>query len=119
MPSQCTCGNRFSVEHALSCAKDGFTIIGHNEVRDLTATLLTEVCHDVCIEPGLQPISHEVLTGATSNTQDGDRLDIAVMAFGGTYEKSFIDVRVFNPHVPPNRWIPLSSCYRKHEQTKK
>jgi hypothetical protein len=57
MPSKCACGNNFSVEHALSCAKGGFPSIRHNEIRDLTATLLTEVCHDVSVEPGLQPIS--------------------------------------------------------------
>ena len=68
MPSKCACGNNLSVEHALSCAKGGFPSIRHNEIRDLTATLLTEVCHDVCIEPGLQPISNEILTGATTNT---------------------------------------------------
>ena len=89
MPSKCACGNNLSVEHALSCAKGGFPSIRHNEIRDLTATLLTEVCHDVCIEPGLQPISNEILTGATTNTQDGARLDVAANGFwGGTYEKT-------------------------------
>ena len=120
MPSKCACGNNLSVEHVLSCAKGGFPSIRHNEIRDLTATLLTEVCHDVCIEPGLQPISNEILTGATTNTQDGARLDVAANRFwGGTYEKTFFDVRVFNRYAPSNSRIPLSSCYRKHEQTKK
>ena len=67
----CACGNKFSVEHALSCAKGGFPFIRHNEICNLTATLLTEVCHDVCIEPGLQPTPREILTGATANHQDG------------------------------------------------
>ena len=39
------------------CPYGGFPIIRHNEVRDLTATLLTEVCHNVATEPALQPIS--------------------------------------------------------------
>ena len=120
MPLKCACGNNFSVEHAFSCAKGGFPSIRHNEIRDLNATLLTEVCHNVNIEPGLQAISNEILTGATANTQDGARLDISADSFwGGTYEKSFFNVRVFNPDAPSNRRIPLSSCYRKHEQTKK
>jgi len=34
-----------------------FLTIRHNEFRDLTATLLTEVCHNVLTEPALQPIS--------------------------------------------------------------
>ena len=70
MPSMCTCGCNFSVEHALSCPKGGFPSIRHNEIRNLTATLLTEVCHDVCIGPGLQPVSNET-------RQDGARLDIS------------------------------------------
>ena len=49
----------------------------------LTANLLTEVCNDVCIELDLQPITEEVLTGATSNAQDGARLDIAANVFWG------------------------------------
>ena len=48
-----TCGSKFSIEHALSCPKGGFPSIRHNEVRDLTATLLTDVCHDVKVEPDL------------------------------------------------------------------
>ena len=32
---------------------------------------------DVCIEPHLQPITGEHLSGASANTQDGARLDIA------------------------------------------
>ena len=120
MPSICTCGSRFSVEHALSCAKGGFPSIRHNEIRNLTATLLTEVCHNVSIEPGLQPVPNETLTGASANRQDGARLDIAANGFwGGTFERTFFDVRVFDPHAPSNRHTQLSSCYRKHEQTKK
>ena len=120
MPCTCACGNGFSVEHALSCAKGGFPSIQHNEIRNLTATLLTEVCHDVCIEPGLQPIPREILTGATANHQDGARLDIATSGFwGGSYERTYFNVRVFNPHPPSNRNTSLPSCYRKHEQIKK
>lgn len=39
----------------------------NNEIRDLTANLSNEVCSVVCIEPGLQSITREILTGATSN----------------------------------------------------
>ena len=34
------------------------------------ATLLTEVCHNVYIEPGLQPVSNETLVGTSANCQD-------------------------------------------------
>ena len=48
-PSSCACGANFSVEHALSCPKGGFPIVRHNEIRNLAANLLTEVCHDVSV----------------------------------------------------------------------
>lgn len=57
MPSTGDCGKHFTVEHALSHGKGGFPSIRHNKIRDITATLLTEVCYDVCMEPDLQPVS--------------------------------------------------------------
>ena len=39
------------------CPNGGFPSIRHNEVRDLTADLLTEVCHDVEIEPKMQELT--------------------------------------------------------------
>ena len=53
----CACSSVFSVEHALSCPKGSSPTICHNEIRDLTASLLTEVCHEVSIEPDLQIIT--------------------------------------------------------------
>jgi len=58
-PTHCACDSSFSVDHALSCSKGGFPSIRHNEVRDLTAELLTEVCHDVEVEPHLQSLNDE------------------------------------------------------------
>ena len=92
----------------------------HNEVRDITATLLTEVCHGVMTEPHLQSLSGESLSHHSTNTQDGARLDVAMYGFwGGRFEKAFIDVRIFNPSAQSNRHGPLSSVYRKHEQEKR
>ena len=119
-PSHCACGTNFSVDHALSCPKGGFPSIRHNEVRDITAELLSEVCHDVEVEPHLQPLSDERFQQKTANTQDGACLDIAMNGFwGGRYEKCYTDVRVFNPLAPSNSGTTLQSCYRKHEITKK
>ena len=46
----------FTVEHALSCLYGGFPTIHHNEVRDITADLMSDVCHNVGLEPTLQPL---------------------------------------------------------------
>ncbi len=119
-PSNCTCGVTFTVEHALSCPRGGFPILRHNELRDVTASLLTEVCHEVSIEPNLQPITGESFNGASAITQDGARLDVSMCGFwGGRHQKTFCDVRVFNPHAPSNRAPNMATTYRKHEREKK
>ena len=104
IPTTCACGKNFTVEHALSCAKGGYTSIRHNEIRDHTAHLMTEVCHNVAIEPHLQTLNGETLQGASSITQNGARLDVAADGFWGSrFERAFFDVRVFNPHAPSNQ----------------
>ena len=104
----------------LSCPRGGFPSIRHNEIRDITANLLTEVCHDVQVETDLQEVSNEVLSGRTAITTDGARLDIAASGFwGGRYERTFLDVRVFNPYAPSNRQTTIDKCFRKHEMEKK
>ena len=70
MPEKCVCGAQYNVEHALTCPCGGFTFIRHNEIRDLTASLLSEVCHGVRTEPDLQPLTGETLSHQTANRQD-------------------------------------------------
>ena len=119
-PSSCECGASFTVEHVLSCPRGGFPSIRHNEIRDITANLLTEVCRDVQVEPDLQEVSNEVLSGRSAITTDGTRLDIAASGFwGGRYERTFLDVRVFNPYAPSNRQTTTDKCFQKHEMEKK
>ena len=119
-PTHCVCGVNFTVQHVLSCPRGGFPSIRHNELRDITASLLTEVCHDVKTEPDLQPLSGEVMSHATVNTTEGARLDIAVNGFWGSrYERTYLDVRVFNPLATSNSNTSISNCYRKHENEKK
>ena len=57
---------------------------------------------------------------ASSNIEDGARLDISANGFwGGHCEKTYIDVQVFNPHAPSNCATSASAIYRKHELCKK
>ena len=81
-PTSCACGAAFSVEHALSCPKGGFPSIRHNEIRDYTAYLLSEM-PQCFTEPHLQPITGEVPTSASANFQDDARLDVAADGFWG------------------------------------
>ena len=54
-PTKCNCGSVFSTDHAMICPMGGFPTIRHNELRDITASLLSDVCHNVATEPRLQP----------------------------------------------------------------
>ena len=120
LPTKCGCGKNFSVEHALSCAKGGFPTIRHNEIRDITASLLTEVCNEVCIEPELQPVVPNQLSGGSANRENGARLDVSANGvWGGRHQKTYFDVRVFNPLAPSNRNQAPAAVFRKHELEKK
>jgi len=89
-PSLCACGSSFSVEHTLSCPKGGLPSLRHNDIRDLTASHLTEVYSQVIIEPELQPVDNpDEYSLATSNTQDGARLDVAINGFWGSQSERF------------------------------
>ena len=70
LPAKCVCGHVFTVDHAMDCASGDFSTLRHNELRDFTATALSEVCNDVAIEPVLQPLSGESFHYATANVED-------------------------------------------------
>ena len=77
LPSKCACGLHYDVTHALSCPKGGFTIQRHNELRDITADLLSEVCTDVLVEPPLEELTGETMHYRSANVSDEARLDIS------------------------------------------
>ena len=92
----------------------------HNEIRDFTANVLTEVCHDICVEPTLQELNGESLPHATANSDDGARLDICAHSFWGDwFRRAFFDVSFFYPNAPSYRNLQLSAVYRRHENEKK
>jgi hypothetical protein len=39
--------------------------------------------------------------------------------WGGWYERTFVDVRVFNPHSATSLSSNINSCYTRHEKEKK
>ena len=55
LPDTCKCGAPFSIDHALNCSGGGFPSLRLNDLRDITASHMPEVCHHVTIEPTLQP----------------------------------------------------------------
>ena len=113
------CGSQFDLEHALSCGKGGFIIQRHNELRDLSANLLAEVCKDVAIEPVLEKLSGETFKCKSTITSDDARLDVSARGFWTRGQRAFFDVKVFNPYAQTYSGKTISQAYSVNEQTKK
>ena len=93
MASKCACNEPFTVEHALSCPKGAFPIHCHNEIRDITHSLLSEVCQETIVEPVLQPLDGHNLRYASAITDDNARSDIMAKGFLGTsHQNAFFNV---------------------------
>jgi len=95
--------------------------ITHNELRDFTATVLSEVCHNVAIEPVLQRLN--LLEKFFSMQQQMLRiklgLDVSAPVFWGSqHQRTLFDVRVFNPTASSHHNNALVSLYRCFEREK-
>ena len=99
LPINCACGSKFNIQHALVCKKSGFVTLRHNNLRDITAALLKEVCHDVKVEPQLQQFSGELLNERTANKQDDARVDISARGFWQAGQQAFYDERVLHSNA--------------------
>ena len=92
----------------------------HNDVRDLSASLMKDVCPNVIKEPVLQPLTGETLQYRTASTDYEARLDISAEGFWGhRFRKVYFDVCVFCPLAPTNKSRTLEACYRDNELKKK
>ena len=87
----------------MNCKKGGFITIRHNDLRDLTANLLTDIWRDVDIEPQLLPVTGETFENRTANTSNEARGDIRSRAFWVIGRETFFEVRVFDPNA--NRYL--------------
>lgn len=119
LPQHCVCGANFSTDHAMICSHGGMTIVRHNEIRDITADWLSEVCNETEKEPQLQPITGESIYPQSANRQDEARSDIKAKGFWCRQQSAFFDVRVFHPNAPSYRNTSISSLYRSQENMKK
>ena len=80
----------------LHAKKTGFITLCHNRLRNITASLLKEVRHDVRIEPTLQKLTSEQFEQRAANTSDETRLDVSPRGFWEAGQIGvFFDMRVF------------------------
>ena len=119
IPQTCACGQPFPVSHALTCRCGGYIRHRHDQLRDLTATLLLlqEVCINVAAGRQLQPLRGLEL-GQSANTDDCARLDIRAIGFWNGAQDAFLDLRVFYPFESSYQNSRLPALYKQHETKK-
>ena len=114
LPSHCVCGSSINTDHALTYPTSGFPSVRHNDLRDFTANLLTEVCPNVCIGPPLQALTGELLSHDSSNSEDGAHLDVSAQGFWGDRRCTCF----LYPNASSTRKMQLPSAYRLHQSQK-
>ena len=119
LPDLCTYGESFDQKHAMICQKGGFISMRHDEIKNITSALLSEVCKDVSKEPRLQPLTGETFSLRSANTDPEARLDISARGFWVKGQKAFFDVRIFEPTASCYSKMKLSSAHEKNEREKK
>ena len=119
LSAKCVCGTPFNENHALNCPRGGFVMIRHNEVRDLTAKLLTEICKAVSVEPALTHLTGETFALKSTTVDDDARCEVAVRGFWIRGSKAFLDLRVFNPLAKSYSKQSLAATYNSIEKSKK
>ena len=119
MPSTCCCSAKMDVQYAMSCKRGGFVTIRHNDLRDLTANLLSNVCNDVEIEPKLLPVTGENVSYRTANTRAEASLDIKSRGFWVRGQQAFFDIKVFDPNTKRYVDSALPQCYAQNGKEKK
>ena len=100
------------------CRYGGLTIQRHNNIRDLTCSLLEEVCNDVQSEPMLQEVDSEPLPTAANRKDDGHP-DIRALGFWRRGQSAFFDVRIFHPNAQSYQASGIEPLYRRHENETK
>ena len=119
LPSSCVCGERFTINHALSCKKGGFVAQRHNGIRDFLTLLTSKVCKNVESEPRLQPLDNEQFRHRTAITSPEARLDIKAGGFWQRGVTAFFDVRITHVNSKCNQNKPTIAIFKEHENEKK
>ena len=119
VPAVFTCDKAFTPTHAMCCATGGCPTIRHNEVRDMMADFITEVCSDIAVEPLLAPHSGERFTAASTNTAPDTRANIQAHGFWSQVESVFFDIRVFHPDAASYQHQAIRRLWEQQECQKK
>ena len=100
------------------CHQGGLTFICCDELRDLTVSCLHNVCHDVAVEPPLQPLTGKALVLASANHRDDARANIHVRSSWGRWQGAFLILECFI-NAPSYCQTQVGSLFRRLELKKK
>ena len=118
LKSVCECGKQNSADHALSCAKGGYTILRHDGIRDLVAEMCVFVgLKAVQKEKLLQPCDNHALHFASNLAPDA-RMDVVANGLWRPFQTTYFDVRVFHPNSTSYLKTPIKRLYRMNEAAK-
>ena len=119
LQSMCSCGTKYDLQQSLLRKIRGLVSLRHNHLRNITANLLDQICHDVRVEPPLQTLTGETFDSRSTNMRDEARLDINVRGFWTKHQMALFYVRVFDPKAKSYGGKFLQPCYRTNEMEKK
>ena len=83
--------------YLMCCSRGVFPTIRLNEVHDLLADWLTEVCSTVAVEPRLVPLSGEMFAAASTITALEAHTSARARGLWTRAQVTFFDVRVIHP----------------------
>lgn len=86
----------FTIQHGMFCKKREFVNILHNNVIDLAAKPLSEVCHDVQAGPTFLPLTGEQMDHCTAINTNKAMLDIRAGGFWIQGQQAFLNVTALN-----------------------
>ena len=97
----------------------GFIGIRHDDLKNFTAEILSEICKDVTVEPMLTPLTGEKFDLKSANVEDNARVDVAARGVWVKGNRAFFDVRVFNPLAQCYSHSTLKAAHKSNESSKK
>ena len=116
----CVCGKPNNADHALSCSTGGYTILRHDNIRDLMGEICTYAgLKGVETEKTLQPCPEEISFHPSANTAHDARMDVVALGLWRPMQLAHMDVRIFHANAPSHQSTPIDQLYRRNESAKK
>ena len=111
--------SKYDFQDNMTCKKGRLVSLGHNDIRDLTAKILREICNDIKLETNLIPLTGERLQYRSAITGNESRLDIRFQSFWVRGQEVFLDMWIFDPNANRYLNITLPRCQEINEREKK